>query len=163
MKKLLLLAVVLLWTMLAGCLGTPAENETADTTTPPTEEETVVPADDTKTDDTEAAEAPAEKTDKTAPEAAPEEDLTGALTQLFVEKYDKETSEVTLTLGTQTENHVRGTVKFGEGGPGEVGGFLAAKVDEKWELVFDGNGEISCTTVEPYNFPADMIKDCADF
>jgi hypothetical protein len=79
---------------------------------------------------------------------------------LFAEKYNKELSEITVTISQQDENHARGSVVFGQGGPGEGGNYLAAKVDGAWRLVFDGNGGISCDLVASYNFPESMIGDC---
>lgn len=83
--------------------------------------------------------------------------------QAFAKKYNKSVNEVTLTIGQETDNHVRGGVKFGAGGVGEGGYFLAAKVNDKWEIVVDGNGAISCQLVNSYKFPSNMISDCANF
>lgn len=80
--------------------------------------------------------------------------------KLFAKKYNKKVAQVTITISKETENHVRGGVSFVPGGPGEEGIFLAAKVDDHWELVFDGTGVISCEQMEKYNFPEDMIEDC---
>ncbi len=84
-----------------------------------------------------------------------------AIKPLFAQKYNKELSEISVRINQQDESHVRGSVLFGQTGLGEGGNFLAAKVDGGWQLVFDGNGQISCALVEPYNFPAAMISDCA--
>jgi len=56
---------------------------------------------------------------------------------------------------------------FASGGaidPGSVGGgmWFAAKVNGAWKLAWDGNGTISCASVNPYNFPALMIPECWD-
>jgi len=91
-----------------------------------------------------------------------EESKEEAIKKLFAEKYDKEISEVTISISQETENHVKGTVEFQPGGPGSLGGFLAAKVNEEWELVYDGNGVIFCSAIEPYNFPVDMVIECYD-
>jgi len=80
--------------------------------------------------------------------------------QLFVEKYDKSPDEISIVIGQEYADHIRGGVVFGSGGIGEGGNFLAAKVDGFWRLVFDGNGGISCIEIEPYNFPKEMISDC---
>ncbi len=37
--------------------------------------------------------------------------------------------------------------------------FLAAKVNDEWQIAFDGNGAVACEDLEDYNFPSDMIED----
>lgn len=54
---------------------------------------------------------------------------------------------------------------FAQGGASASGGggmWFAAKVKGAWRLVWDGNGTISCTSVNPYNFPVSMIPECWD-
>lgn len=85
-----------------------------------------------------------------------------AIKNLFAEKYDKDISEITISISQETENHIKGEVDFQPGGPGSSGGFLVAKVNGDWKLAYDGNGVISCLDVEPYNFPVDMVIDCWD-
>jgi hypothetical protein len=48
--------------------------------------------------------------------------------------------------------------------PGSVGGgmWLAAKVNDTWKLIWDGNGTISCQIIAPYNFPTSMVPECWD-
>ena len=84
------------------------------------------------------------------------------------EKYSSETIDK-IIIKKSTEDHMRGMVNFlptkedlevGRGGEG--GMFLAAKIDGEWRLIYDGNGVIKCSLVNKYNFPSDMITDCAD-
>lgn len=95
-------------------------------------------------------------------EEACDEELANALRQLFMDKYQKPAAEVQVTIALATETHARGGVKFGSGAAGEGGNFLAAKVNDKWQLVFDGNGGIACALLRQYNFPANMMEDCAE-
>lgn len=81
---------------------------------------------------------------------------------LFAEKYDKDLTEVAVNIDKETKNHVFGSVVFGQGGQGEGGMFLAVKVNGVWELVYDGNGSISCSAVDPYDFPVDMVPECIE-
>ena len=83
-----------------------------------------------------------------------------AIKNLLADKYGKEVSEVIINISQQTENHVRGTVVFQPGGPENSGMFLAAKVNDEWGLVHDGQGAYACSMVEQYNFPLEMISDC---
>lgn len=91
------------------------------------------------------------------------EDISAEVKQLFIQKYNKNQDEVIVTVSQQTADYARGGVKFGIDGIGEGGIFLAAKVDDKWQLVFDGNGMISCSQLEGYDFPETMITDCFDY
>ena len=52
-------------------------------------------------------------------------------------------------------------VTFQPGGSENSGIFLAAKVDNKWEIIHDGQGSYSCSLVEQYNFPSGMVSDCS--
>ncbi|MFA6307312.1 MAG: DUF333 domain-containing protein [Patescibacteria group bacterium] len=91
------------------------------------------------------------------------EDISDKIKQLFVKKYQKDQAEVRVTVNQQTKNYARGGVKFGRDGIGEGGIFLASKVNGEWQLVFDGNGMISCSLIEDYDFPASMIPDCFEY
>jgi hypothetical protein len=54
---------------------------------------------------------------------------------------------------------------FAQGGASAQGGggmWFAAKVGGAWKLVWDGNGTISCASINQYNFPSTMIPECYD-
>lgn len=78
--------------------------------------------------------------------------------ELFVGKYPKYKETLTLKIESETENHARGSVIFEAGAPGGI--FLATKIDEVWQIVFDGNGQIPCN-LSKYGFPSSMLEDCA--
>ncbi|MFH1430142.1 MAG: hypothetical protein ABIG71_01295 [Candidatus Uhrbacteria bacterium] len=76
----------------------------------------------------------------------------------FAAKYHKSKDEILIIISQQSEHHARGSVEFLPGGPGNGGNFLAAQeIDGDWHLVFDGNGDVKCADLEPYNFPEYMI------
>lgn len=85
-------------------------------------------------------------------------EITSAIQQAFMTKYNKPESEVHVTVTQSTDTHARGGVKFGDGS-GAGGNFLATMANGKWEIVFDGNGGIACKDLEQYQFPEEMIKD----
>lgn len=87
-------------------------------------------------------------------------DKSDIIKRLFADKYQKPLTEISIKISRETENHVRGGVTIGEPGPGAGGNFLAAKVNGAWQIIFDGNGQISCKLVNSYGFPAEMISDC---
>jgi len=80
------------------------------------------------------------------------------LQQLFIEKYPKYAETLIVNIKQETENHIRGDVIFKTGAPG--GYFFAAKIDSAWQIVFEGNGEITCD-LSKYGFPDEMLEDCA--
>lgn len=57
--------------------------------------------------------------------------------------------------------------KYAQGGAGELGKgggmWFAAKRDDSWKLVWDGNGIITCENLVDYpDFPASLIPQCYD-
>jgi len=82
-----------------------------------------------------------------------------AIKELFSKKYDKSLSDISITITKDTGMHMIGGVLFGQRGVGEGGNFLAIKTGGEWKIIFDGNGAVSCKSLESYNFPQDMIKN----
>lgn len=87
--------------------------------------------------------------------------LAGIVQGLLGAKYAKDPSNFYVTIVQQTESHLRGDITFLDAKKKPVAGaiFLAAKIDGKWKLVFDGNGQISCGFVKQ-GFPGEMLFDC---
>lgn len=83
-----------------------------------------------------------------------------AIKKLFADKYNKELEEINISIDQETEEHIQGGVEIAPGGPENSGVFLAVKIGEHWELVFDGQGGVSCEELEKYNFPENMAGDC---
>ena len=77
---------------------------------------------------------------------------------IFRKKYPQYKETLTITINQQSDGHARGSVSFVEGEPGGI--FLAATVSGKWQIVHEGNGQISCD-LSKYGFPREMIADCA--
>jgi len=90
---------------------------------------------------------------------APQEPAGETIRQLFADKYPRYGETLSVRIDKETASHARGSVTFVDGEPGGL--FLAAKIDGKWQIVFDGNGAISCALAK-YGFPDDMLSDCAD-
>ena len=74
-------------------------------------------------------------------------------------KHNKKVSQTEITITQETENHARGNVVFQPGGSENSGMFLAAKINNEWQIVFDGNGSIACEDLEDYSFPETMIEN----
>jgi len=106
-----------------------------------------------------------EKTEQTPLEKLqPEQKFTDAdlamIKEAFAKKYNKSIDDVSVKVSKSTATLASGGVGFA----GEMGGgwFLAAKVGDKWVIVDDGNGTISCQKIAPYNFPVSMVPECYD-
>jgi len=80
--------------------------------------------------------------------------------EAFAKKYSKPITEVNVTISKNTGTHASGGVKFA----GEIGGamWLGYNDKGKWIIVFDGQGTIPCSAIEPYDFPTDMVPECWD-
>jgi hypothetical protein len=81
------------------------------------------------------------------------------VTYFLANKYDRPASEVHVTVTKEEEEFASGGVKFGEGGPGEGGVWLARRQGNMWEVVFDGNGSIDCAMMRgKYSFPDTILQ-----
>ncbi|MDD4271196.1 MAG: hypothetical protein PHF50_00065 [Patescibacteria group bacterium] len=77
-------------------------------------------------------------------------------------KYKKPISQVFIRIDKENTEYAKGGVSFAPKG-GAGGMFLAAKINGKWELVYDGNGSVDCRKIKAnYNFPADMLVNFCD-
>lgn len=81
--------------------------------------------------------------------------LTAVKTGLIAE-HGPDAASMTITVSKIVGNFAQGGASASGGG----GMWLAAKVNSIWKLVWDGNGTISCASVNPYNFPTSMVQQC---
>jgi hypothetical protein len=82
-----------------------------------------------------------------------------AIEELFKQEHPQYADSLFINVRQQVENYIRGEVVFVAGFPGGL--FLAAKINDRWQIVHEGNGQIPCTLAE-YGFPAEMLFDCAE-
>lgn len=85
-------------------------------------------------------------------------DTESEIQYLLAKKYNKELSEVKVTLTNEESDFASGSVMFGLGGPGEGGIFLARKTGVFWELSYDGNGSIDCIQMRDLGYPDTILK-----
>lgn len=102
---------------------------------------------------------PEESTEESAETAiATEEDLIAA----FANKYeDWDVDNIVIDLSTADAEFASGGVGFADSFGG--GYFYAANTADGWVIAWDGNGDVSCADIEPYDFPAEMIRYCYDY
>jgi len=65
-----------------------------------------------------------------------------------------------VTISENTGQFAKGGIKEYEA----VGGayWIAAKTNEGWVCVYDGQSQPTCEQIAPYNFPTDMVPECLD-
>ncbi len=85
-------------------------------------------------------------------------DTKSAIAAFLANKYQKPVSEVKVTVDKEVPGFASGTVSFGNGGPGEVGAWLAV-LGNGWNVVWDGNGNVDCNKMrKDYGFPDTILK-----
>lgn len=77
-----------------------------------------------------------------------DESVVEAIRVILAAKYNKPLEEVSVTVATEDRTGARGGVKFGAGGIGEGGLWVAAREDGGWKLLFDGNGSADCSVLK---------------
>ncbi len=97
---------------------------------------------------------------QTASSPPPYPSIEDQLTTFFSTKFSKPVEDVILTVSDNTSTHARGGIKF----HGEIaGGMWLAHLDSGvWNVDYDGNGTIPCTSVEPFSYPNSMVSECWD-
>jgi len=80
--------------------------------------------------------------------------------EAFATKYSKPLADVNASISENDGTYAKGGVNFA----GEMGGgwFLAYKGTAGWIIVADGNGTVTCASIDPYNFPTTMVPECWD-
>lgn len=90
-------------------------------------------------------------------ETSVEDQIAAALAQ----KNNWDASKVEINITTINGDYAKGDVRLMD----EAGGGLwfAAKVNDTWKIVYDGNGIITCDLLSNYqDFPKDLIPQCFD-
>jgi len=90
------------------------------------------------------------------------EDLQTAIKEQIVAKRGASAQNLEITVAKIEGDYAQGGARpsDGEGGGGM---WFAARVDGKWQLVWDGNGIIECSDLQDYpDFSNSMIPDCYD-
>lgn len=75
----------------------------------------------------------------------------------LITAHGKVGADMTVTVSSIQGKYARGMTSEKGGG----GVWFAAKIQDAWQLVWDGNGVITCTALAKYpGFPVDMIPQC---
>ncbi|OGC45245.1 hypothetical protein A2V49_01435 [candidate division WWE3 bacterium RBG_19FT_COMBO_34_6] len=90
------------------------------------------------------------------------EDLKRSIKSQIIEKRGSSANDLVIKI-----SKIYGDYSLGGAVPpvqGAGGGmWIGAKVNNNWKLVWDGNGTISCTDIDPYpNLPIEIVPECYD-
>jgi hypothetical protein len=93
------------------------------------------------------------------PTATPDDTaaLIAAVKAGLVAEHGQDAASMTITISKIEGDYAKGMASEQGGG----GIWFAAKVNGTWKLVWDGNGQINCSSIAPYPaFPTSMIPEC---
>jgi len=80
------------------------------------------------------------------------------ITTIIAKKHNKKEKDIVIKITQSDKTHLRGTVKFGTGGEGEEGIFLAVKNNGQWKIVYEGGGVANCSElINTYTFSKSML------
>lgn len=68
--------------------------------------------------------------------------------------------EADITFNEIRENHAKGLIKEKDAVSGAY--WLAARTEEGWVVVYDGQATPECAIVDQYEFPSDLVPECVD-
>ena len=89
----------------------------------------------------------------------PTADDLSAIREALAIKLGISASNLDVSISKNTTEYVKGNVKEKTSQTGG-GYYLAAKVEGKWVIVYDGQSTPTCKQLESYNFPKDMVPEC---
>ncbi len=87
-------------------------------------------------------------------------DESEAIKQAVFNKTGLNASQAQISINKNTGQHATGNIKEFEAVSGAY--WLAAKTNEGWVCVYDGQAQPTCAQIAPYNFPKDMVPECLD-
>ena len=85
--------------------------------------------------------------------------LSAALKKLFAVKNNVSQDDIVVLVLEETTKHATGIVEYGNP-TNEIDTFLAANIDSKWQIVYEGDNDFTCEQVAGYQIPDHMISDC---
>lgn len=85
-----------------------------------------------------------------------------AIRSILAPKYNLKPSEIFIDITEENTKYASGTITFGQKGA-EGGMFLAAKINDKWIIVYDGIGSVDCVKIKQnYQFTQGMLAGICD-
>lgn len=98
---------------------------------------------------------------RTWEEKCEEENNENDIKKAILIKHRWDESEVDITISKANNTFARGGIKEKSAISGGI--FLAKKIDDKWKIIFEGNGVPDCDLLKStYSFPADFLIGVCD-
>lgn len=95
-----------------------------------------------------------------------EEDCYGAdltsLTAFFAQEHSKPVDQTHITIIKNNGNYFSGSIKIGVTDEGEGGIFLARKINNAWQVDYEGNGSIDCVAIKALGYTAEVLEGFCD-
>lgn len=93
------------------------------------------------------------------PSVETEENLLKIIKELLIAKHGANANSLNVTVSGNSGVYAKG----GASGEGGGGIWFAAKVNNEWKLIWDGNGIILCSDIDKYpDFPTEFLSECFD-
>lgn len=92
-----------------------------------------------------------------SPTPSEEDTLKVIIKAALVAKHGQDANSLNITVTKIEGSYASGMASATGGG----GLWYAARINNNWNLVWDGNGTVSCSDLNPYpSFPTDLISQC---
>lgn len=93
-----------------------------------------------------------------SPTPMPTPDDVAAIKAAMADKLGVAEDSLVVTVTENTGTHARGGVRE----MGVEGGayWIAARVGDRWVIVYDGHASPTCAEIAPYDFPRSMVPEC---
>jgi hypothetical protein len=88
-----------------------------------------------------------------------------AISLILADKHQNSINNTHITISERQGNHIFGTVCFGEVdeyGRRDCGGIWATKAGGVWQILADGNGAVSCYSLDEWGYPRELSHGCTD-
>ncbi|MBN1325467.1 hypothetical protein JW977_00595 [Candidatus Falkowbacteria bacterium] len=83
------------------------------------------------------------------------------LTAVFAKEHNQIPENVFITIMKNNENYFSGTIRIGAQEV-EGGGFLVRKLENNWQIDYEGNGSIDCVKIKGLGYPEEVLEGYCD-
>jgi len=83
------------------------------------------------------------------------------LTSSFAKEHNMGVENVYVTIFKNSGNYFSGSIRIGSQ-EGEGGGFLVRKIDNNWQIDYEGNGSVDCVKIRSFGYPQEVLEGYCD-
>ena len=95
-----------------------------------------------------------------------EEDCYGndliSLTAFFAQEHNQPVDQTHITIFKNNGNYFAGSIIIGVTDQGEGGGFLVRKINNTWQIDYEGNGSIDCVKIKALGYTVEVLEGFCD-